>query len=164
MSLAIQSSESLIFCCLFCCFMSFCVCKVTKRSSVLLFSRFSLYFFHHKHFYSFIWGVKQPSLQFLEVWQEATFPCIPAWGDVLSQRLLCAALKSGWPVEISISPLIIVFSSVPFNMVHQCSWSFTWGTLKSCSGPVCISFKADLQAWPKECHRQRADLREKHCK
>lgn len=84
--------------------------------------------------------------------------------DVLSQRLLCAALKSGWPVEISISPLI-VFSSVPFNMVvHQCSGSFTWGTLKSCSVPVCISFKADLQAWPTECHRQRADLRVKHCK
>lgn len=85
----------------------------------------------------------------------SNFSCVR---DVLSQRLLCAALKSGWPVEISISPLIIIFSSVSFNMVHQCPGNFTWGTPKSCSVPVCISFKADLQAWPKECHRSRVEL------
>lgn len=61
--------------------------------------------------------------------------------DVLSQRLLCAALKSGWPVEISISLLIIIFSAVPFNMVHQCLGSFTWGTLKSCSTQVVFHLK-----------------------
>ncbi len=147
--------------------MSFCVCIFTKRSSCILFflpqalAFISILFFFLPQLYLSCQSTITTLFFFKGLTGSNFSLCMR---DVLSQRLLCAALKSGWPVEISISPLIILFSSVSFNMVHQCPGSFIWGTPKSCSVPVCISFEADLQAWPKECHRPRAALRVELCK
>lgn len=147
--------------------MSFCVCIFTKRSSCILFFLPQALAFISILFFFFTTALSELSINhhytfFFKGLTGSNFSL--CMRDVLSQRLLCAALKSGWPVEISISPLIILFSSVSFNMVHQCPGSFIWGTPKSCSVPVCISFEADLQAWPKECHRPRAALRVELCK